>query len=311
MHDRMDDLTSEDQELLAKVGVSLGQLRAHHADCPRLEVLQASQAGVLPEDAGRSVAKHAEHCGFCQTLLKDSMTEEFANASSDEARRVWERVLAAAQNKKSAKAGGGLLEIWFWKAIPITVLSAVAVAFIVWLRVRPIVQPHPTQTTVAQQSQKPANPTGLVWEKLPIKLQASSILVMRGAPRTEAERYAAELTAALKYYRDDQYGEAATALGNVSKAFPHGIEGQLYLGITQLKLKDVADAVMSLSAAQKLGVEQFRDDATWYLALAYRDAGDVQNAAAELQKLCEGSSNYAERACSGIRELSDQHSGNH
>lgn len=311
MHDRTDDLTSEERELLAKAGVSLGELRAHHGDCPRLEVLQASQAGVLAEDTARSVAEHVERCAFCQILLKDSVAEEFANASSDEARRVWQRFLAAAQNKKSAKASGGLLGTWFWKAIPITVLSAVAVAFIVWLRVRPDVQPHPAQATISQQTQKPANPTVLAWEKLPIRLQASSILVMRGAPQTEAEKYAAALTAALRFYRDEQYAEAATALGNVTKAFPRGVEGQLYLGVTQLKLKDAANAVISLTAAQKLGVEQFRDDATWYLALAYRDAGDVQNAAAEMQKLCEGSSSYAERACSGIRELSDQQSGNH
>lgn len=310
MHDWTDDLTSGEQELLAKAGVSLGELRAHHGDCPRLEVLQASQAGVLAEDTARSVAKHVERCAFCQILLKDSAAEELANASSDAARRVWQRFLAAAQYKKSAKATGGLLGIRFWKAIPVTVLSAVAVAFIVWQRVRPNMQPHPALTTVARQTQKPANPTVLAWEKLPIRLQASSILVMRGAPQTEAEKYAAELAAALKFYRDDQYEETATALGNVTKAFPRGVEGQLYLGITQLKLKDAADAVVSLSTAQKLGVEQFRDDATWYLALAYRDAGDVQNAAAELKKLCEGSSNYAERACSGIRELSDQHRGN-
>lgn len=309
MRDRMDDLTSEEHELLAKAGASLDQLRAQHADCPRFDVLQASKAGVLPEDTARSVTKHVEHCGFCQILLKDSMNEEFANASSDEARRVRQRVFADAQDKKSAKAGGGLLGIWFWKAIPVTVLSAVAVAFIVWLRIRPSVQPQPSQTTVAEQAQKLANPTVLTWEKLPIKLQASSILVMRGAPQTEQEKYTAELTTALKFYRDERYTEAANALGNVTKAFPRGVEAQLYLGITQLKLKDAADAVTSLTAAQRLGADQFRDDAMWYLALAYRDARDVQNAAAQLQKLCEGSSSYAERACSGIRELSDQHVG--
>lgn len=311
MQDRTDDLTSEEQELLAKAGVSLRHLHAHHADCPRLELLQASRAGVLPEDAARSVATHVEHCAFCQVLSKDLMTEEFANASSDEARRVRQSVLAAARSKKSANAGGGRLGIWVWKAIPITVLSAVAAAFLVWLRVRPTVQPHPALTTVAQQTQKPANPTVLVWEKLPIKLQASAILVMRGASQTEAEKYAAELTAALRFYRDEEYLEAAKALGNVTKAFPRGVEGQLYLGITQLELKDAADAVVSLSAAQRLGSEQFRDDTAWYLALAYYGAGDVPNAAAQLQKLCEGSSSYAERACSGIRELGDQHSGNH
>jgi TolA-binding protein len=306
----MDDLAPEEQELLARAGVSLGQLRTRHADCPRLDVLQASKAGVLPEDTVRNVNKHVEKCSFCQILLRDSMIEEFADASTDEARRVRQRVFAESQDKKAAKAGGGLLGLWFWRAIPVTVLSAMVVAFIVWLRVRPTAQPQPAQTTVAQQAQKPANPTVLEWEKLPIKLQASSILVLRGAPQTDTEKYAAELTAALKFYRDDQYAEAATALGNVTKAFPHGVEGQLYLGVTQLKLKDAAAAVTSLSAAQRLGVEQFRDDATWYLALAYRGTGDVQSAAGELQKLCEGSGSYAERACAGIRELGAQHRGN-
>ena len=121
-------------------------------------------------------------------------------------------------------------------------------------------------------------------------------------PRTEQENYAAELTAALTFYRDENYAEAAKKLEAVAKQFPRGVESQLYLGVAQLRLQENAEAVTSLSAAQKLGAGQFRDDATWYLALAYRGTGDIENAAAQLQKLCQGASSYAERACAGIQE---------
>lgn len=299
----MDDLTSEERELLGNSGGSLAELGADHADCPSLEILQAARAGVLPEDVAQSVAEHVEKCRFCQILRKDLTADELSDPNPDEALRVRQRVFAAVQEAKAAKASRGLLGLWFWKAIPATVLSAVAVAFFVWWRVHPTVQPHAAPAPVTQQKTGPSSPSVLAWEKLPIKLQAGSILVMRGEPRTEQEKYAAKLTAALAFYRDENYAEAAKALADVTKDFPRGIEGQLYLGISQLKLNDAEGALASLTAAQKLDGEQFRDDANWYLALAYRGSGDVQSALTALQKLCEGKSRYAERACAGMREL--------
>lgn len=308
MNESTDELSPEERELLGKPGASLGTLRQHHADCPRPEVLTASQAGVLPEESARSVAKHLEKCGFCQILLKDLTSDEFSQATAGEAQRVRARVLPqAGPRTNAAKAGGGSFTLWFWRAVPITALAAATITLAIWIgEQRTTVRVSPPATNVAQQPVTPAPPSVLVWEKLPIKLQASTILVVRGAPHTQQEKYAATLTSALGYYRDEKYPEAAKELAQVTQEFPRGVEGQLYLGITQLKLAENTEAIASLSAAQKLGIEQFRDEAAWYLALAYNAAGDTQNALAELQKLCQGKESYTERACAGVQELSNK-----
>jgi tetratricopeptide (TPR) repeat protein len=161
-----------------------------------------------------------------------------------------------------------------------------------------------TPATVAVQPMKPAAPSVFQWEKLPIKLQASSVLVLRGKPRTAQEEYSTELTAALKYYRDDNFPEAEKQLTKVVHAFPDGVEAQLYLGISRLSLQQNAPAIPSLTKAQQLGPEAFRQDATWYLALAQKRLGNLQQSITELGKLCPGESSYSQRACAGIQELS-------
>jgi TolA-binding protein len=135
-------------------------------------------------------------------------------------------------------------------------------------------------------------------------LQAGSALLWRGKPRTAQEKYASELTAALAFYRDDKYAEAAQQFARIVKTYPRGVEAQLYLGISQLYLQQNTEAVPALVAAQELGPEQFRDDATWYLALAYQRAGDTAAVLRELQKLCSDKSNYRGQACEGMKQLS-------
>jgi predicted Zn-dependent protease len=135
------------------------------------------------------------------------------------------------------------------------------------------------------------------WEKLPIRLRVDSILVWRGKPRTAQERYASQLTSALALYRDDKFAEAADRLTKVASDFPRGVEGQLYLGVSLLKMDRNAEAIVPLQDAQKLGPEQFSDDATWYLAKAYARTGNRVGAVVELKKLCKGKSLYAPRAC--------------
>ena len=167
----------------------------------------------------------------------------------------------------------------------------------------------PTQTGAPQYVYVPAPPAApslFQWEKLPVKLQASSILVWRGAPRTDEEKYASELTTALTFYRDNNYPEAVKQLAQVARDFPRGVEAQLYLGISLLYLKQNAEAIAPLEAAQKLGPQPFREDSTWYVALAYQRLHDAPHARAELQELCAGKGGYAPRACTGIQELSLQ-----
>jgi TolA-binding protein len=307
MNDKNNEIGPEENELLKEFGTSLEALRQHHADCPKPEVLLASQAGVLDGETAGKVANHLKRCNFCQILLRDLTDAELIAARPDEEERVRERVLAgASEATRTEKASEGRQRIWFWRLAPLATIAAAAFAIVAWVHFH---QPGTTggpQVAVGGQPNKITASSALQWEKLPIKLEASSILVWRGQPRTAQEKYAAELASALGYYRDDNYAEAAERLGQVVEGFPRGIEGQLYLGISQLKLQKASDAIPHLLMAQQLSSEQFRDDATWFLALAYEGSQDTQHALTELQKLCGGESSYAARACSGIQELSAQ-----
>jgi tetratricopeptide (TPR) repeat protein len=308
MNDWKNDIGPEEQELLKQFGTSFEALRANHADCPKPEILLASQAGVLEGEAARIVATHLEKCGFCRILLRDLSDAELTAARPDEERRVRERVLNAAKaSSKAEKAGGGSLAIWFRKAWAVAALAGVALVAVLWVRLHQPIVPVSTPVTVSVQPAQPAAPSVFQWEKLPVKLQASSILVWRGAPRTAQEKYASELTAALAFYRDANYAEAAKQLAKVAESFPRGVEAQLYLGISLLQLQQNVEAIAPLTAAQKLGPEQFREDATWFLALAYERTHDTQHALVELQKLRQWKGDYSQRACTGIQELSVQH----
>jgi tetratricopeptide (TPR) repeat protein len=302
MNDRNNDVGAEERELLKKFGTSFEAIRANHPECPKPEILLASGAGVLDEETAKRVGIHLEKCGFCQILLRDLADGELLAARADEERRVRERVLRASKAAaKAESAGGGLLTVWFRRALPVAALACVVLAVVIWVHFHQPIVPISAPATVTVQPAKPAVPSVLQWEKLPIKLQASSVLVLRGKPRTAQEKYSRELTAALAYYRDDNFEEAVQQLAKVAKDFPRGAEAQLYLGISQLKLEQNPEAIAPLVAAQQLGPEENKDDATWYLALAYMRAGDQAHAVAELQKLCGHANTYSERACASVQ----------
>jgi hypothetical protein len=303
MNDRKNDIGSDEQELLEEFGTSLEALRTRHADCPKPEILLASKTGVLDEDTSRNIATHLRKCNFCQILLRDLTDGELDDARPEEQRRVHERVLKAAKSAWKAEAPGRrLLVIWFKRAVPVAALAAV-VMVVIWVRLYRPRAPASTPANVAVQPAQPPASSVLQWEKLPIKLQASSVLILRGKPRTAQEKYAAELTAGLAYYRDDNFAEAVEQLSKVTKGFPRGVEGQLYLGISELKLEHNADAIVPLQAAKQLGPQQFRDDASWYLALALWRGGAMRAAATELQRLCRGKNDYSSRACPAEKGL--------
>ena len=188
--------------------------------------------------------------------------------------------------------------------MPTAALAGIVLAVVVWIRFHQPIGPVPAPATADVQPVKTAAPSVLQWEKLPLKLQASSVLVMRGKPRTAQEKYVAELTGALAPYRDDNFSEAAQKLTKVTQVFPDGVEAQLYLGISQLSLQKNAEAIPPLAKAQQLGPQTFREDATWYLALALQREGNTKQSVAELGKLCQGKSSYSQRACTGVQELS-------
>jgi hypothetical protein len=235
---------------------------------------------------------------------------ELSAARPDEEQRVRERVLNATRASAEAPKGAGWTRAFWARSLwPAAALAGLALLAVVWVRHHQPVAPASNSNTVASLPAQPAAPSVLQWEKLPVKLQASSILIWRGAPQTGEQKYASELTTALAFYRDNNYQEAAKQLAQVAEDFPRGVEAQLYLGISLLYLQQNGEAIPPLIAAQKLGPEQFREDATWFLALAYERTHDTPHTLAELKEMCQGKSGYAQRACSGIQELSPPSGG--
>jgi cytochrome c-type biogenesis protein CcmH/NrfG len=304
MTDRDDNQRPEATELLGEQGAALADLHARHRDCPRLEVLLASEARTLPEEVATKVKRHVASCDFCRVLIADLDTSELMVATSEEEGRVRERIFRVAKGSEKGKEVSNRPSWgWLWKLVPLAVAAAIVV--MVWIRLRqPVVTTPVTPPSTAEvQRERPTGPSIFEWEKLPIRLQAGSVLIWRGAGDREQQKYAAELTHALALYRDDNYEGAVQELRKTAADFPEGVEGQLYLGISRLKLQQNAEAVAPLRAAQRLGPEQYRDDATWYLALAYERVADQGHAAEELRKLCGQMSAYSARACSGLQEL--------
>lgn len=299
MKERKDDLTREESELLGVKANSLERLRKRHSDCPPHELLLAARAEVLPEELGRRVAEHLGKCRFCQILVHDLADEDLLSATTAESQRIRDRVMPP-QNavKSSPSRGERLFRAWMWPAGSIA-LAAVAIALAFWLLPRK--KEVPTQP-LAEVHQAPtaAPPFRLEWEKLPIKLDASLMLVPRGAQLGVDQKYAAELTSALVSYRDDNFAQAAERLADVARNFPQGKEGQLYLGISELKLERNAEAILPLQRAQDLGRDGLHDDATWYLALAYERVGRLQDALTQLENLCRSHSSYKDKACKAV-----------
>ena len=305
MNDRNSDAGPEENELLEAVGTSLEYQRKAHADCPTPDVLLASQAGVLDETTSSKVAAHLANCTFCRILLRSLSDFELATARPDEESRIRERVLQSTQPAPNDKPAvmRTRRRSWVFGLAFAAAACAVLVAVLA-RRFHSNRQPVPPVASLPQQPQRPQAPSVFVWEKLPVRLQASTVLVLRGGQQANRRTYAGQLTTALTSYQDDHYAEAEQQLATLAKAFPNGVESQLYLGICRLALEQNAEAIPPLVAAQKLGPGRFRQDATWFLALAYRRLQDSARSSAQLQKLCSGKSEYATRACTGIHELS-------
>jgi len=77
----------------------------------------------------------------------------------------------------------------------------------------------------------------------------------------------------------------------------------LYLGVCYLHLNDAARAAEILSTARENAPSELVDDVDWYLAIADARAGNLPRARAELNRLCDGGSDVALKACLAAAEL--------
>jgi tetratricopeptide (TPR) repeat protein len=307
MNEREDDLTPAEKDLLGGPADSLEGLHRRHSDCPSPELLLAAHSKVLPDESARILTAHLATCTFCQILTKDLTSGDLLSGTAEENLRVRERVIPQSPAvARAAEKKENFLGTWFWKTSPVALAAAAMIALAFWMLPRKTATTGPPQVAAIHQSPMGATPTPIEWQKLPIKLEASLILVPRGEPRTEQQKYGAELTAALAFYRSDNFSEAAERLADVGKKFPRGLEAKLYFGVSELKLGRNSDAIAPLLEVQDLAHEPLRDDATWYLALAYERVGKSQDALSALETLCKGTSIYKGKACTAAETRSSR-----
>ena len=151
-------------------------------------------------------------------------------------------------------------------------------------------------------------------EKPEVRLpDATTDLVWRG-PADSAP--VAELATALGPYRADNLGEAEKELAALVGRFPRDTHALFYLGVTRLLIVNrtgetsmdrYADAIRALESARRFaaGDRELDQEASWYLALAFRLTGEHERAAEILDGLCRSGGSHAERACAGRRELAE------
>ncbi len=107
---------------------------------------------------------------------------------------------------------------------------------------------------------------------------------------------------AMDYYDEGRY---AAALPHFTRYLEqHGQDGEalLYFGIAQLALRQLPEAVNSLSAAAELLPER-NAEANWYLALAHLRNGDTDTAKKILHPLLETHGAYRQKAEDLLRDL--------
>jgi len=287
----------DEREFRHEIASALAANRASAGECPRPELLMAACAGV-PFDGAEAVERHRAVCPICDQLSRDLAEMEFPPASQAEDRRI------RARWEADGRRGWGWVRRWR----PVAAVAALGAVAAVLLLVRTTHAPAPANRIA--QTAPPAAPVtpppapaanGFVLAKAAIKVPAAAVLTFRGAGE-DGQKYLADLSAALEPYRQEDYANAARRLGELSLKYPRAAEPPFYRGVAQLFLGQNEAAIESLEAVRKTA-NSLREDASWYLAVAFDRAGRSADARREAEGLCAGGSEYRAQACAAVGAL--------
>jgi hypothetical protein len=293
------DFGSEEKEFLKTFEGPLGQLRSRLSPCPDPNLITAVQADSLPEEERQRVVEHLVHCQFCSTLVQDLASCDLPGPTADEKNRIRENVFGEIHRK--GRKPQRSMWIWLMRPAPIAAFGILALILITWVYFvrRPV---GPAKSTAISQPPPLEVTSAFRLDKPPARLPPSTTIVWRGGSQRQ-DRYVKDLDQALDPYRADDFAKAAQRLEVVSRKYTHAAEAEFYLGVCYLFLDRNTDAAESLTRAQKYSRGALIDS-SWYLSLAYYRQGDTVHAAAELETLCQGKSEYTAQACAGLKQLS-------
>jgi len=280
------DFTPEEAEFQAEIRAALASAGA----CPRPQMLMAAVSGVAFEGA-EDVLRHLAACPVCGPLSRDLAEHQFPAVSPEEDRRIRARFPRVRDRSP----------LWRRWLIPAMAAAALVLAVVVLVK-RPLRNAALQQISGQNPPPNAAAANTLPVSPAPIRIPAAAVLTFRGGT-TNARGYMADLMAALQPYRQGDYLHAANALDALSKKYPNAVEPSFYLGVCQLLLNENQDAAISLEDARRRGATPFKDDISWYLAVAYQHLARIADARQEAAAVCAHPGDYHDRACQAMAEL--------
>jgi anti-sigma factor RsiW len=114
----------------------------------------------------------------------------------------------------------------------------------------------------------------------------------------------------LTLYEAGDYQGALAALTDDLKRAPNDPVAHFYAGLSRLALGQTVEAIADLEQVRRLGENDLRAPAEWYLALAYLRRHEAATARARLVAISESEGFYRDKAAEVLADLQGANDGN-
>jgi hypothetical protein len=256
--------------------------------CPSLELLTAAGQDVLPPEIEAHVQEHLRTCRVCTMLLVDMATLPEIALSAEQEARIGATLPFEADGAAKPKRRSSLP--WVGAIAAALVLGATG---FVAMRQHPVSAPVVAHVEVTPPV---AAPPPVEIPLMPLAAPTEPTLLTRGShaqknPSTE------ELVPAFAPYNHGDYQLAATRFTALTKDYPESDVALLYLGVSQLFLKQDQQANATLEHARRVAEPARIDAANWYSAIAAQRI-EPRETAGFLRTLCgKTQSAYSAESC--------------
>lgn len=266
------------------------QARQPSGACLGEEQVVAFYSGQLPETEMEAVRDHLAECPTCLALAQEA--RQFVHAMSEPAQAVAAASASALPWQRAHRHALFLMAA--------SVIIAVGIVLLLWRGWR-------VEAPSDQQGKTPPAPTQLrenPWRGLQIAKADYTPEVARPAdliwrderPETPGRPRPSPFARAMRPYEQNNFAQAEQRLGLFLEKNPAHAGGYFYRGVSLLLLGRTADAIAPLETAIELGQGQVREEAQWYLALAYLKAGGLSRALTELDAVIKTSGKHRAEA---------------